>query len=163
MKLVPLASILLAMVAGCSRPAAPPWQSALAGGSLVSRDHAAIFAFTYNAEPDHSVVFYFPFEVGCSTSHDLNSAARTFNYSGTIENLENKTQALKYEISSANPAAMTCNGAAYDLAAGTVFRVDADGKLSQLPFVGLKPTEEYLETLRKYFEAGANSQEGGER
>jgi len=109
----------------------------LGGGEFFAENDASMMAIEYKHVPAHSIVFFFPFEGGHHYSHNFNPQSRTFNYSGHVsKNGSDKKNVLTYEISSTSPSTIICNETHYSLDAGTVFQVDDDGKISQLPSLG---------------------------
>ena len=150
-----LATLLICTMLGCTEEAA--WRPPLDGGHHISSGDASIFAFGRTAAPEASVVLYFPFNINSSSSHQRNARAMTFEYSGTISRKGADGQ-LTYAISSSDPQSLTLNGRKYDLSEGMVFGVDEDMKIQQCPFIGLTPSQEYLNKLRAYFNAGETSE-----
>lgn len=141
---------VLSFAAGCSQTATPTWKPALAGGHHIGIGDSTILAFGYSDAPQHSVVFFFPFDINSSTDHTSNPKSRTFDYSGTVTRSPDKKEVLSYAISSTDASKITCNEVAYDLRHGSVFNVALDGTITQLPFAGLEPTKEYVGELEQY-------------
>jgi len=142
--------LIVAMLLGCSSQ--PQWNPPLGGGGFVGESDACMLSIEYRHDPARSIVFFFPFSGGSNAEHLVNPQSRTFNYSGHVsKNGSDNKNVLAYEINSTNPSTIICNDTHYSLDAGTVFHVDGEGKISQLPFVGLQPTKEYLKVLKNFF------------
>lgn len=146
--------MLVAISLGCSSQA-PKWEPPLFRTNFLgegSNDNGScLFAIEYNQEPVHSIVFFMPFSGGSRTNHSVNPLSKSFQYEGSVSNLAIQQDVLKYAINSSSATTITCNGKVYKLDSGTVFHVAEDGTISQLPFVGLKPSKEYLAELTNFF------------
>lgn len=165
MKLIYLVTPLVLVLCGCTQKTDPPYKPLLDGGHHVGIDGATILAFGYNDDLHRSVVFFFPFDVKSSGEHNSNADLRTFDYSGTITTSPSKKTVLRYHISSIEPARITCNDGSYSLMHGSVFYVDREGTVTQLPFAGLRPTKKYVSDLPEYFASNrpeATEPEGNE-
>lgn len=150
MKFQYLLMLMIAVLLGCSSQ--PQWNPPIGGGGFFGENDASMLLIEYKNDPAHSIVFFFPFAGGSSTDHRVNPQTQTFSYSGHVsKNGSDNRNVLTYEISSTNPSTISCNDTHYSLDAGTVFQVDDDGNISQLPFVGLQPTKEYLKSLKNFF------------
>lgn len=149
MKFTYLFILIVAVLPGCGSQ--PQWKPPLGAHGFFSDNDASMLAIRYEQNPGHAIIFFFPFAGGSSSDHHFNLQSRTFHYSGHVEKSGSKnTRVLTYEISSTNPSTMVCNDTPYFLDAGTVFRVDDAGKITQLPFIGLQPTAQYLKVLKKF-------------
>jgi len=151
MKLPYLPMLLLLVTCGCGQSPQPTWKPLLDGGHHVGMNGVTIFAFAYNDAPDRSVVFYFSFGINSSSNHSSNAKSRTFDYSGAITTSPSNEAVLDYHIASTDATKIRCNETDYQLQDGAVFHVGQDGTVTQLPFSGLKPTEEYVSDLQDYF------------
>jgi len=151
MKLPYLVTLLLLVVSGCAQSPQATWKPLLDGGHHIGTNGAAIFAFAYNDAPERSVVFYFPFDINSSSDHTSNAQSRTFDYSGTITTSPNNEAVLSYHIASTDATKIRGNETDYKLRNGSVLHVARDGTVTQLPFVGLQPTKEYVSDLQNYF------------
>ncbi|QDU43609.1 hypothetical protein Mal52_20850 [Symmachiella dynata] len=153
MKFPYLIASLLVLTCGCSPKAPPTWKPVLDSGHHLGFGAVSVFAFGYTDVPEHSIVFFFPFDVNSSTEHTSNPATRTFDYSGKITLSPSKEKVMTYHIASSDVSRITCNDSDYELKNGSVFHVSKDGTIKQLPFAGLQPTREYVLDLKDYFDS----------
>jgi len=128
------------------------WRPPIEG--LISHRNASLY---YIKITGNTVVIYLPGEWGASSRGSSNAETKTFITDVTLKAKGKPGVSIKG--GSAKPNQLVVNGKSFDLAAGSVLRVDAGGQVFQLPFQPLTPTHEYLQSLRKYI----SDREGGNR
>jgi hypothetical protein len=142
-KVVVLVTVIAAT--GCSRKAL--WEAPSAG--LISRNTASLFYIVPQDTP--GVALFHGGGLNSSASHTSNPKTRTFDCSGTLTT--GTTVVVPYELDSAKPNVITIHENSYDLSAGRVFVIGADGGITQIPFTPLEPSEEYVTRLQEYLNA----------
>jgi len=133
------------LLGGCSRD--PAWKGPAAG--LISTNDGSLFSIEQTDGP--VLIFFYAGKLNSSTSHTSNPAIKTFDYTGTLTSEERITISYKYRSSEASR--IEIGGSRFELASGTVFCIENDGQVIQLPFGGLAASREYLEKLKGYFSA----------
>lgn len=145
----------LLLLAACCK--APAWKAPSVG--LIATNDGSMF---YIEKMDGPVlIVYCAGDLDADTSDNSNSTDRTFNYSGTLTS-ETGVQ-LSYKYLSSSIHTIELGDSQYDLSSGTVFCIQSDGQIAQLPFKGLTPSKECLERLKDHFNANKRHQPTADR
>jgi RNA polymerase sigma factor (sigma-70 family) len=117
-------------------------------GLIINRD-ASLYYIKYGGR---TVVVYLPGEWGASSRSSSDALTKTFITDVTLQ--AKGKQDVLMKGGSDKPNQLVINGTSFDLTVGSVLRVDAGGRVFQLPFQPLTPTQEYLQSLKKYIGDG---------
>jgi hypothetical protein len=114
---------------------------------LVSNNDSSLY---YARHRESSFAVYLPGDWGSSTRSSSNTASNAWKTDVTLRANGKPDVALLSD--STTPTQVAINGIPYELGAGSVFRIDGDGKVEQLPFAPLPSGDQgYLKRLSGFF------------
>lgn len=117
------------------------------GIGSIGTDKASYF---YSHREKYSFGVYLVGSWGMSSRGSSNSATGTWSVDVTL-NASGKDGVIVHQDSK-NADRLTINDKTFDLAKGSMLRVDSDGRIEQLPFAPLRTTERsYVDRLTQFF------------
>jgi hypothetical protein len=136
---------LIVLATGSSRPGQQT--PAKGGEGLVSNNDGSLY---FVQHPESNVAIYLPGQWTSSTRSSTNAPAKSWMTDVTLQAKGKPDVTLQGD--SKTPTQINVNGVKFDLTAGSLLRLNADGKVEQLPFAPLPATDQaYLKRLNEYF------------